>query len=102
MFTLFKTYCVVPIERQIFLKEENSKLYRVQAYFLAKISTELPFAIITPLVNYFIKAIVTINCIVLLFGFARGMELFLGIPFNLHIGIIVRKWSWIVFLFSRK
>lgn len=33
---------LVPVERDIFLKEENTKLYKIFPYFITKILVEIP------------------------------------------------------------
>jgi ATP-binding cassette, subfamily G (WHITE), eye pigment precursor transporter len=38
-------------ERENFLKEENSKLYSTTAYFISRNVTELPYAIIFPIIQ---------------------------------------------------
>jgi len=38
-------YNLVPMERTVFLKEENSKLYTITPYFLSKIVLEVPINI---------------------------------------------------------
>jgi ABC-type multidrug transport system permease subunit len=43
-----------PIERAVFLKEENSKLYSTMAYFVGKSSVEIPFMIVLPVVQQLI------------------------------------------------
>jgi ABC-type multidrug transport system permease subunit len=43
-----------PVERAVFLKEENSKLYSTMAYFVGKSSVEIPFMILLPLVQQLI------------------------------------------------
>ena len=40
-----------PAEREVFLREENSKLYGAGAYFLGKSTVEVPFLIIIPVVQ---------------------------------------------------
>ena len=40
-----------PNERQIFLKEENSRLYSTTAYFLSRNIVELPYGVIFPLIE---------------------------------------------------
>lgn len=35
-----------PVERTIFLKEENAKLYRIWTYFLSKVVLETPMNIL--------------------------------------------------------
>jgi ATP-binding cassette subfamily G (WHITE) protein 2 len=42
---------LVPIEREIFLKEENSKCYTIFPYFFGKMVIELPFAIVTAFIS---------------------------------------------------
>lgn len=39
-------YILVPVEREIFLKEENTKMYKILPYFLAKILVEIPSNVI--------------------------------------------------------
>ncbi|EAR83932.3 ABC transporter family protein (macronuclear) [Tetrahymena thermophila SB210] len=46
MMTLTITF---PIERSVFLKEENSHSYRVSSYFMGKLLIELPYIILYPL-----------------------------------------------------
>ena len=50
----------VPMERAVFLKEQNSKLYRVATYFIGKMSIELIFTMIYPilyvLIIYWVSA----------------------------------------------
>ena len=43
-----------PNERQIFLKEENSRLYSTTAYFLSRNIVELPYGVIFPLIEILI------------------------------------------------
>jgi ABC-type multidrug transport system permease subunit len=43
-----------PVERAVFLKEENSKLYSTMAYFVGKSSVEIPFMIVLPVVQQLI------------------------------------------------
>ncbi|KAM3136282.1 hypothetical protein pb186bvf_011581 [Paramecium bursaria] len=44
---------IFPIERNIFLKEENSKMYRVSAYYISKVALEVP-------INVFIQICITL------------------------------------------
>ena len=39
-----------PVERLIFLKEFNSGFYRVNSYFFGKISVEIPYIILVPII----------------------------------------------------
>ena len=39
---------IFPDERPVFLREANNGMYRVSAYFWAKILSELPIGILTP------------------------------------------------------
>lgn len=39
-----------PAERDVFLREENAKLYTLTAYFLGKSTVEFPFLIFAPVV----------------------------------------------------
>lgn len=39
---------IFPDERPVFLREANSGMYKVTAYFFAKITSELPFGILIP------------------------------------------------------
>ena len=41
---------IFPDERPVFLREVNNNMYNVSPYFWAKIISELPFAILTPVV----------------------------------------------------
>jgi ATP-binding cassette subfamily G (WHITE) protein 2 len=41
---------VFPSEREVFLKEENSRLYGVVAYFLSRNFIEIPYLIFLPLI----------------------------------------------------
>jgi hypothetical protein len=41
----------LPIERTIFLKEENSKLYTVFSYFIGSTTIDIPLAIIFALLS---------------------------------------------------
>jgi hypothetical protein len=43
MASLNPTILTFPAERAVFLKEENSKLYRTFSYFMGKTSLEFPF-----------------------------------------------------------
>lgn len=38
-----------PAERDVFLREENAKLYTIGAYFLGKSTVEFPFLIFAPI-----------------------------------------------------
>jgi len=40
-----------PAEREVFLREENSKLYSTAAYFTGKSSVELPFLFLFPIIQ---------------------------------------------------
>ena len=40
---------IFPCERPVFLREVNNNMYRVSAYFWAKVTTELPSSIFVPL-----------------------------------------------------
>ncbi|CAD8115184.1 unnamed protein product [Paramecium primaurelia] len=42
------------VEREVFLREENSKLYTTKSYFLAKQLIEIPFCVISPLIQQII------------------------------------------------
>ncbi|CAD8171416.1 unnamed protein product [Paramecium pentaurelia] len=55
-----------PIERNIFLKEENSKMYRVSSYFLSKVFLEVPM-------NVFIQILFSI-ALYAAFGFIWQLE----------------------------
>ncbi|CAD8168491.1 unnamed protein product [Paramecium octaurelia] len=55
-----------PIERNIFLKEENSKMYRVSSYFLSKVLLEVPM-------NVFIQILFSI-ALYAAFGFIWELE----------------------------
>ena len=39
-----------PAEREVFLKEENSKLYTTATYFIGKSSMEIPFQCLAPII----------------------------------------------------
>ena len=39
---------IFPDERPVFLREANSGMYQVTAYFFSKLASELPFGIIIP------------------------------------------------------
>lgn len=39
---------IFPDERPVFLREVNNNMYKVGPYFLAKISSEMPFSILMP------------------------------------------------------
>ena len=39
-----------PAEREVFLREENSKLYSTAAYFTGKSSVEVPFLFVFPII----------------------------------------------------
>lgn len=41
---------LVPVEREIFLKEENTKMYKIIPYFLAKVLIEIPSNIIVSII----------------------------------------------------
>ncbi|CAD8112607.1 unnamed protein product [Paramecium primaurelia] len=43
-----------PDEREVFLREENSKLYTTAAYFTGKSSVEIPFLLIFPIIQQLI------------------------------------------------
>lgn len=49
MFYLLNNF-LVPVERAVFLKEYNSGFYRVYSYFFGKISVEIPYVILYPIV----------------------------------------------------
>lgn len=51
MMTLSPTSLVFPMERQIFLKEESSRLYDVFTYFITKNMVEVPYMVISPLLS---------------------------------------------------
>lgn len=57
---------LVPIERNIFLKEENSKMYRVSTYFLSKVFLEVPM-------NVFIQILFSV-ALYAAFGFIWQLE----------------------------
>ena len=46
---------VFPTERDVFLKEEGSKLYSTLAYFLSRNIVELPSLIVLPLIQCLIQ-----------------------------------------------
>jgi len=41
---------VFPNERAVFLKEENSGMYRISSYFVGKMIVELPYIVLYPLI----------------------------------------------------
>ena len=41
---------VFPLERSVFLKEENSRLYSVCSYFLSRNIIEIPYLVLTPVI----------------------------------------------------
>ena len=43
-----------PAERDVFLREENSKLYTTGAYFIGKSSVEIPFLLVFPIIQQLI------------------------------------------------
>ena len=45
----FLYHYLVPKERALFLKEQNSNMYSVSAYYFGRTITELPFLIIFPI-----------------------------------------------------
>jgi hypothetical protein len=49
MLSQFPVVLTLPIERPVFLKEENSKLYTVFSYFIGSTTIDIPLAIIYPL-----------------------------------------------------
>jgi len=54
MMALNPVILTFPIERAVFLREENSKFYNVTAYFIAKTLVELPILTITPIISVLI------------------------------------------------
>lgn len=50
MNTLFPIVLSLPTEKPVFLKEENSKLYSVFAYFMAKMLVESILVMLCPLI----------------------------------------------------
>lgn len=40
----------IPLERQVFLREENSKMYKIGPYFLGKLFVDLVSDIIIPII----------------------------------------------------
>ncbi len=38
-------------ERNVFLKEQNTKMYRLSTYFIGKTMPELPILLITPVIS---------------------------------------------------
>ncbi|KAL4512254.1 hypothetical protein ABPG72_005256 [Tetrahymena utriculariae] len=50
MNTLFSIVLTLPTEKAVFLKEENSKLYSVQAYFMAKVLVESILSLLCPII----------------------------------------------------
>lgn len=42
---------VFPLQRNVFLKEENAKLYGVSAYFLSRNTVEIPYALVFPMLQ---------------------------------------------------
>ena len=50
MGTLFPVVLQFATERDVFLREENSKLYTTFSYFMGKSFVEIPFCLITPII----------------------------------------------------
>lgn len=50
MMSMSSSLIIFPEERPVFLKEENSHLYNVRAYFVGRTLVELPFFVLTPLI----------------------------------------------------
>ncbi len=51
MMSLNPVILTFPIERLVFLREENSKMYNVTAYYIAKNIVETPLLLFTPLIS---------------------------------------------------
>lgn len=51
MMSLAPVQLVFPTERNVFLKEEGSKLYTVTAYFISRNIIEIPYSIVFPLLQ---------------------------------------------------
>ena len=45
---MVKIKSLVPIERDVFLREENSGLYRISSYFVGKLVVEIPLLVVSP------------------------------------------------------
>lgn len=50
MSSLGPTALTFPVERAVFLKEENSRLYGVLPYFLSRSAIEIPYLILMPMI----------------------------------------------------
>lgn len=89
-----------PIERQIFLREESSKLYKIVPYFLAKLFVDLVTDIFLPIIFSFIgknfNEILIYNLFIksILYG---GNEIrsrsFLVLYTNHDCSLVHRNWS---------
>lgn len=85
---------IFPDERPVFLREANNNMYRVSAYFWAKIISELPTSILTPtlfgaIVYYAIgfnplwwKFPAFLGIIFLIYNASSGYALILGTIFS--------------------
>lgn len=93
MASLSPVTLVFPAEKEVFLKEENSRLYSVLPYFLSRNIIELPYLVVLPLI---------FNCIIywmvgqastaeqfFLFTFVSLLVGFAGGSLGLLIGSIV-------------
>lgn len=71
---------IFPDERPVFLREVNNNMYSVSSYFSAKVVSELPAAIIIPVI---------FGCIVY---FAVGLSTVHNYTFVLFLGIIILQY----------
>lgn len=85
---------IFPDERPVFLREVNNNMYKPSPYFWAKIFSELPFSVLTPIifgviVYYVVGYTQTIDCflmflliLVLIYNASSGYSLIISASFS--------------------
>lgn len=85
---------IFPDERPVFLREVNNNMYNPGPYFWAKVISELPFSLMTPIIfgciTYFAigytnmakEFIMYLLCLVLIYNASSGYSLIISASFS--------------------
>ncbi|CAD8094506.1 unnamed protein product [Paramecium primaurelia] len=83
-----------PVEREVFLREESSKLYSISSYFIAKQILEIPLCIVLPIIQELISywmcgyhntteaVIMHMFVSILIYNWASGLGMLVGCIFS--------------------
>lgn len=85
---------IFPDERPVFLREVNNNMYNTGPYFWAKIISELPFSLMTPVLfgaivyyaigytSFFSTFVLFLLCLILIYNASSGYSLIISAGFS--------------------